>query len=313
MIAIHAVAVIMSDSHLFSVELNAAKSVNWRDQMQMALAIADSFLLRSLLTDCKSAIARPQHIASIAAKVSVPIGANQVADGVLHYQAIKCVLAEPLGIAGMAFSRRALETSRELARVMQHESEMQMLGQKLSLSPTVALLAESGFTPGQIQEILHLAQDSWHKSWWLAIDCQGQFSVPFLRCLRALHYPDGSLILQYKDYFEQDKPTCFASQTEQVLIVAKSEPDGFSDTMRQINQQREGLGIDQAVLVSPYFSLLEAEAFIRQGVSIYSLRKWLLPFQANCADCGCYECPMNAMQNSPVTLCHNFLPISEVL
>jgi hypothetical protein len=298
---------------LFRVDGFPSQSASWREQIQMVLAMAEAPLLRSLLTDCQPPLIEASRIASIAVEVAVPTGEQQISDGVLTYQAISAIPADSVAMTDLPTRLRDLQNSRELAKLVQHESEMQTLGQKLPLAPTVALLAQAGMSPNQIQEILRLSQDSWHKSWWYRVDAQGEFSIPFLRCIRTRHYPDGCVTILYKDYFDQEKPPCFACQPERVLIASKSKADCFSQTLGQINQQRRVLNIDQVVLLVDQISALEAQAFIRQGIRLYSLIKLLLPVVADCAQCDRHECPLHGQENSPVASCYGFLPMSELL
>jgi bacterioferritin-associated ferredoxin len=302
----------MPNNPLFYPANDQVKVGDFRDQIQIALAIADANLLKSLLVDCLPSIIERRHIGSVSTEVGVPVGNQQAADGVLHVEMSKCVLA--------GFPQRAephpaeggwTRTNRELARITQHESEMQTLGQNLSLAPTVSLLSESGFTSAQIEEILRLPRDAWFKSWWYAIDVNGNFSIPFLRHMRTLHYPDGTFTIQYKDFFEQDKPVCFASLSQKVLVLIKPDGQGFGETLRQINYQREALNIRQAILICNMISELEAQAFINQGISVYPAIELILPSRSNCVQCGRKECPMNGAENSLISLCYGFLPESE--
>ncbi|UBF26322.1 hypothetical protein K9N68_33295 [Kovacikia minuta CCNUW1] len=302
----------MPNNPLFYPVNDQVKVEEIRDQIQIALAIADSNLLKSLLTNGIPPLIEGRHIGAITAEVGVPVGNQQAADGVLHVEVSQCILADPPQPAeayppGGGWSRE----NRDLARFTQHESEMQTLGQNLSLAPTVALLSESGFAPKQIEEILRLPRDAWYKSWWNAIDRNGNFSIPFLRHMRTLHYPDGTLTIQYKDFFEQDKPACFANLSQKVLVLIKPDTQGFGETLKQINYQREALEIRSAILICNTISELEAQAFVRQGISIYPAVELILPTQANCVHCGRKECPMNGIENSPIALCYGFLPESE--
>ncbi|MGA7932343.1 MAG: hypothetical protein WCA35_02065 [Kovacikia sp.] len=302
----------MPNNPLFYQVKDQVEVGDFRDQIQIALAIADPHLLRSLLTTCIPAAIERRHIGAISTEVGVPVGNQQAADAILQIEVSKCVLAPPPQSAesqplGGGWSRE----SREMARLTQHESEMQTLGQNLSLAPTVSLLSESGFAPSQIEEILRLPRDAWYKSWWYAIDLHGNFSIPFLRHIRTLHYPDGTFTIQYKDFFEQDKPICFANLSQKVLVLIKPDDQGFGETLKQINYQREVLKIQQAILICNRISELEAQGFIRQGISVYPAVELVLPTQSNCTQCGRKECPMNGIENSPIALCYGFLPESE--
>ncbi|PSB23972.1 hypothetical protein [Stenomitos frigidus] len=302
----------MPTNPLFYPTSDSAQAQNLHDQIQIALAIADRHVLQSLLENCIPSLVKGQHIHTISTQVGVPTGNQQTADGIVHFESKRCRLAAPgeqIELSGMHRSR-TLE-SRALARLTQHESDLQMLGSNLPLALTVSLLAESGFLPEQIEDILHLPYDAWHKSWWYAIDPSGNFTLPFLRQIRTLRFPDGTFTLQYKDFFEQDNPNCFISLAQKVLILIKPDSQGFGETLKQINYQREALGIGQAILICSAISDLEAQGFINQGISVYPAVELILPTQSNCAQCGRKECGMNGVSDSPVALCYGFLPESE--
>lgn len=286
------------------------RAVSVRDQIQMALAIADLNLLQNLLTQCIPAIIPPERMGAIASEVGVPLSDRVIADGILHFEAIQCVLAQVQTQIDHS-ANSATNDSKEVARLTQHESDLQPIAQKLPLAPAIALLAKVGFPPPHIQEILRLPHYAWHKSWWVTLDAEEQFTVPFLRCIRTLHYPDGTLTLQYKDFFEHEKPTCFASLSQKVLVTIRDEAQGFGETLQQLNQQRSALGSNQAILICNTISDLEAQAFIHQGVSLYPAMDLVLPMQANCLDCGRRECLMNGNADSLVASCYGFLVDSE--
>ncbi|MDX2242138.1 MAG: hypothetical protein NW224_15745 [Leptolyngbyaceae cyanobacterium bins.302] len=288
-----------------------ARSLTVRDQIQMALAIADSTLLKSLLTHCLPVVADSSHIGAVTSEVGIPIKDYPSADGILQYEAIRCVLAESRPHLDAPNPRGWTQDSKDLSRMTQHESEMHTLVQNLPLAPAIALLSNAGFQQDQIQDILRLPHYAWHKSWWHAIDPDGNFTIPFLRCIRTFHYPDGTLTLQYKDFFDQVKPDCFTSLPQKVLIVIRSHPQGFAETLQQINRQREALGIPKAVLVCDGLSELEIQAFTRQSISLYPVNDIMLPIQASCEHCGRSECPMNHRVDSPVVMCRGFLVEGE--
>ncbi|MDX2232191.1 MAG: hypothetical protein NW220_21325 [Leptolyngbyaceae cyanobacterium bins.349] len=289
-----------------------ARSLNVRDQIQMALAIADSALLKSLLVHCLPPIADSAHIGTVTSEVGIPVK-EQAADGILQYEAIRCVLAESRPHLDTPTSSGWTRDSKELARMTQHESELHTLVQNLSLAPAIALLTNAGFQQDQIQDILRLPHYAWHKSWWHAIDADGNFTIPFLRCIRTFHYPDGTLTLQYKDFFDQTKPNCFTSLPQKVLVAIRAGAQGFAETLQQINQQREVLGIQKAVLVGTGVSELEIQAFTRQNISLYPGDDLMLPVEASCEHCGRHECPMNHRPDSPVVMCRGFLTDSELM
>lgn len=303
----------MPNHPLFYPLADRIGSANFRDQVQIALAIADPSMLTALLVNAIPPLIEHWHIASITAEIGVPVDNGQSADGIVSFETVQCVLAnsyqpcEPLQQHKGGWNRE----NRELVRLTQHESEMQTLGQNLSLAPLVSLLSASGFTPKQIEEILRLPTDGWHKTWWYAIDVHGNFTIPFLRHIRTLRYPDGTFTIQYKDFFEQDKPPCFTKQSHRALVTIKPDHQGFGETLRQLNYQRTALGIRQSILICNTISELEAQAFINQAVSLYPAIEVTLPTLANCGACGRRECPMNGVEASPVALCLGFLPESE--
>lgn len=302
----------MPSNPLFYPLHDAVRAGDFRDQVQLALAISDANMLKALLANCIPPIADARHIRTISTEIGVPTSHQQAADGILQFEEVKCVLADSQQPVEMhSTSGGWTRESREMAKLTRHESEMQTLGQNLSLAPMVALLAESGFIPRQIEAILRLPHDAWYKSWWYAIDANGHFSIPFLRYMRTLHYPDGTLTIQYKDFFEQDKPTCFTSLAQRVLVVVRPDGQSFGETLKQINYQRESLGIRQVILICNTISEMEARGYINQGVSVYPAVELVLPTRSDCAHCGRKECVMNGRENSPVAMCYGFLPESE--
>ena len=301
----------MVHNPLFHQVNRQVRAVDMRDQIQMALAIADASLLKSLLTNCMPALTEAALIGNITTEVGIPVGEHQSADGILLFESIRCVLAEGFISEISGTRQQQIRASKELARFTQHESEMQTLGQNLSLAPAIALLANAGFAPEQVNEILRLPHYAWHKSWWYAIDADGKFTIPFLRYIRAFHYPDGTITLQYKDFFEHDKPRSFTSEVQKVLIATRPADQGFAETLKHINHQREVLGIQRAMLICNLISELEAQAFMRQGISIYPARDFLTPTQASCIYCDRRECPLNGRSDSPVMQCRGFLIESE--
>ncbi len=300
----------MPHNPLFHPINEKTRVVSGRDQIQMALAIADLTLLQNLVTQCIPAIAQPERIDAIASEVGVPMGDRGAADGILHFEAIHCVLAQVKTQVDSSINS-GTHDSKAVARLTQHESDMQPISQRLSLAPAIALLAKVGFSPLHSQEILRLPHYAWHKSWWLTLDANEQFTIPFLRCIRTLHYPDGTLTLQYKDFFESAKPPCFTSLPQKVLVAIRDESQGFGETLQRLNQQRSALGSKQAILICNTISDLEAQAFIHQGVSLYPALDLVLPMQANCLECARHECLMNGNADSWVASCHGFLVDSE--
>lgn len=288
------------------------RSRHVRDQIQMALAIADSTLLKSLLVNCLPPLAVSDQIGAVTSEVGIPVKDFPAADGILQYEAIHCVLAESRPHLDHSFNSNNRD-HKDLARLTQHESELHTLVQNLPLAPAIALLTNSGFQQDQIQDVLRLPHYAWHKSWWHAIDPDGNFTIPFLRCIRTFHYPDGTLTLQYRDFFDQNKPDCFTSLPQRVLVAIRDSAQGFAETLQHINRQREALGISKTVLVCDRPSELEIQAFARQHISLYPGTDVMLPVQANCQYCGRYECPMNHRHDSPVIMCRGYLDEGELV
>jgi|GEM_PF-446749 len=297
-------------------------TLSLQDQMQIALAVADETSLKSLLVDCVPPLTAAHRISSIKTTVSVPFAAGQgnqslhpaagqmtgqSIDGILQFEEAHCVLiasAEELK-QGIADYTQQYGNDRGYLDLTRCESEMHTLGQSISLSQALALLTHAGFSSRQIQGILHLPQDGWFQSWWYMADAAGEFTVPFLRVLRTLHYPDGTVTLQYKDFFAQQKPPCYMSQSQQVIVLLKNDRS-FSETLTRINLARQQLGIDRVILVGSHLSELEAKAYMNQGVSLYMTRPLSLPTPANCWQCVNSDCPLQGRSDSPVILCRRF-------
>lgn len=267
------------------------------DQVQIALAIADESLLRSLLVNCLPAILPPHQIGTVTAAIGVPIGKKAV-DGVLTVEQIQCILADSIEAGGTTVRRS------DAARSLKCESELQTIGQSISLAQAIAILQQAHFSPTQIEEILHLSSEGWYKSWWYSIDAEGNFTVPFLRQIRTLRYANGRVTLQYKDHFEQDKPLCFRSQTQQVLVEIETEPQSFRQTLEKINYAKAKLNIPAAILICDRLSELEVQGFVSQQISIYSSTAEL-PVQADCQSCAT-DCPLQGHTDSPVIACRQY-------
>ena len=280
-----------------------------RDRVLLALAIADSTLLKSLLFNCTPPIAPPHLIGEIVPKLGVPLGPQQTADGILCFESIHCVLASSQAeVEGeLACSPTDRECKRRaLTRLTQCQSETRTLGQGISLAQALSLLTQTGFSHAQVETILNLSGNARHKSWWYGLDADGNLSVPFMRTLRTLRYTNGSFTLQYKDYFNQEEPPCFRSQEEKVLVEVKPESQGFSETLKKINQAKQQLGIAHAIVICDSVSDLEARGFIRQGISLYASSEIELPVQADCTLCARRDCPMQGLAQSPVITCRCF-------
>jgi hypothetical protein len=279
----------------------------FRDRVQIALAIADSTVLQSLLTDCTPPLATPDRIASIRSSIGIPIEAKKSIDGMIQFEEIHCVLIDsPQEIEqGLADYTQRNGNERGYLDLTRCEAELRDLGLITTLAQAIARLSQSGFSSQQIQAILHLPQEAWHKTWWYMVDEQGEFTIPFRRLMRTQHYLDGRISIQYKDFFAQEKPACFKSQEQKILVEIFSESKGFRKTLEKINYARQQLGVERALLIGDRFSELESQGFISQGISLYAAQEIMLPAQANCAFCAT-PCPLQGRENSPVLTCQEF-------
>jgi bacterioferritin-associated ferredoxin len=296
----------MPNHPLFSPIDPSSATASLYDRVQIALALADSFLLKSILTDCLLPITAPHLIGDIVAEVAAPVG-DRVVDGLLHYEAMRCQLAEHHGeVRYQSDSAGWTRDSHAIARITQCESETHVLANNLGLAPLIALLKNSGFCDSQIEAILHLPQEAWHKSWWYTLDAQQHFTIPFLRTMRTRRYVDGTFMLQYKDYFEEDKPLCFRSQSQRVQVKVKTEHQSFGEVLGQLKAIQGNLGIAHTVLICQTISELEVQAFINQGIHVYPAGELALPLRSRCDRCARQECPMNGLSDSPVAMCYGF-------
>jgi hypothetical protein len=287
----------------------------FHDRVQIALAIADPTLLKSLLTDCLPPIASPHQIGSISSKIGIPVESRKAVDGLIHYEAIRCVLADSTHELEQSVAEYTSRNGdhRGYLDLTQCEAEMLALGTSLTLSQAIALLAQAGFLSQQIEAILHLPQDAWYKSWWFSLDEQGGFTVPFFRLIRTRRYANGTYTIQYKDYFAQDKPPCFQSQQEHVLVEIVTEPHSFRKTLEKINYARQQFGVEKALLICDRLPEMEVQGFISQGISIYAAQELQLPVQADCVHCATADCPMQRRSDSPVLRCQRFCLEPEII
>ncbi len=287
---------------------NRQTAITARDRVQIALAIADENLLKSLLVHCTPALVPPHILGSVTAAVGVPVEAHRTVDGVISYETVDCVLAE----SPAEIEERVAATvdpkllRREFLKLTRCESETCTLGHGLRLAQAIALLERSGFPPEQIDAIINIPTEAWHKSWWYTLDDAGDYTVPFLRLMRTLRYPDGSLTLQYKDYFAQDKPVTFSARQHKVLIEIRTDSHSFRKTLERINLSRSQLGIHRALLIADQLSELEAQAFISQGISVYTANEVVLHTESDCTRCANRDCPLNGSKDSPVMMCRRF-------
>ncbi|MDJ0708207.1 MAG: hypothetical protein QNJ46_33465 [Leptolyngbyaceae cyanobacterium MO_188.B28] len=301
----------MANPVLTLTEFEQQRSHASHDEIQLALAIADEPVLRSLLEDATPIIVPPHRIGSVTAEIGVPgLDVDRAIDGILRFEAIHCVLANTQpndeGSAKIGSQHRL----QDYSYLTRHRSELYTLAQDIPLSQAIALLSQTGFSPEQVKAILYLPNDAWHKSWWYTLDAAGYLTAPFQRFIRTRQYADGAVTIQYKDYYAEERPLCFKSKDHRTPVIIKSEGQGFRETLEKINQAREQLNTPQALLISTTLSGLEAQGFIRQGVSLYTAQTLRLPTSANCARCANLGCPMNSRADSPVMTCAQFSLVS---
>ncbi|MGF1512696.1 MAG: hypothetical protein ACFB5Z_03235 [Elainellaceae cyanobacterium] len=267
------------------------------ERIRLALALADAPVLRSLLSSCTPPLMPPTRIGSVSTRVSVPAG-DLVVDGVIRFEAIQCTLATTDSKPPVdAFS----EPQRRWRR-WRYETPLSTLVREVSGDQAATVLSQAQLSPDQVHTILKLPHQAWHKSWWYS--CRS--SLPFQRYIRCRRYDDGTVTLQYKDYFEQEPPPCFHSQTQQALVVIQNAPQPFGQVLGQINRLRQRLAIQRVILISQTLKATEIEGFIRQNISLYPVLTLANP--VNCAVCSCRDCPLQGQSNSPVTGCDRFSP-----
>lgn len=284
----------------------------WHDRVQIALAIADEGLLKSLLADCTPPIVQPHRIGGIQSTIGVPVASGAVADGTIEFEKTYCVMADSTQLEqGVAEYSRRNGNQRGYLDLLRCETETQVLGQTVSMSHAISLLTHVGFARAQVESILNLPYDAWHKSWWYLADETGEFTIPFLRLLRTRRYADGAYTLQYKDFYAQEQPRCFRSCSQKVLIEIMPEQHEFSATLAKINLARRQMGVDHALLICDHISDLEARGFISQGISLYASHEVALPVHADCLNCATQDCPLRGRANSPVLFCQQFCLTAE--
>lgn len=298
----------MTDSIFSHQVVDRSNTLSWHDRVQIGLGIAEPELLKSLLVNCTPPIAQAHRIRGITSRIGIPLGFGAAVDGVIEFEEEHCRLSE---------SARALEqqvatygqrhgNQRGYVDLTRCESDTQTLGQMIPMSQAIALLTEAGFSSQQIGQILHLSLDAWFKSWWYQADEMGAFTIPFLRLMRARHYADGTVTLQYKDFFAQEQPPCFKSRRQRVLIEILPEIQAFQSTLTKINLERQQTGIQLALVISHQIFDLAAQGLMSQGISLFAAHEIAIPTQANCLSCATPDCPMRGNASSPVLFCRRF-------
>lgn len=282
-------------------------NASWHDRVQIALAIADDAALKSLLLDCTPPIVQPHRLSSVRSAIGVPVSAGLTADGTLEFEEVHCILAPPEELEqGVVNYSRLKGNRRGYLDLIRCETDTQILGHAIPMANAISILTYGGFAAAQIQQILNLPYDGWYKSWWYQVDEQGQFTVPFLRLLRTRRFPDGTVTLQYKDFYAQEQPVCFKSCTHKVLVELLPIDHNFATILNKINQSRQQAQITRALLICDQIPDLEARGFISQHISLYASHQIALPVRADCLHCATGTCPMQGDINSPVLFCQKF-------
>jgi hypothetical protein len=279
-------------------------------EAQLALAVADEAFLKTLLTDCFPAIAHPHEIGAVSVEVGVPLPhrADGSIDGILKFEQITCVLA---GAYADAPPVPEFSSHDHYQAVTQCHSDLSTLAHNLPLPEVVALLSRAGFDSEQVHQILHLPSQAWHKSWWYALDLDGNLTVPFQRLMRTRRFADGTITLQFKDYYGHAPPAGFRSAVTQLPILVHQPQLSFCGNLSLINLARRELQSHPAILMAQGLSELEVEGYIRQNVSLFQQQVVQLPLAANCRSCHQIKCPLHGVDSSPVMACRSFLPLAS--
>lgn len=283
-----------------------------RDRIQVALAIADTDILTSLLTHCQPAISSPHAIGAISSAIGITTHhSKRSADGIIRYESVQCWLP-PTRPANTTLAVDWGWNARDYRRYTQCESGTQVLLENATVAQARSTLMAAGFGRDLAGHVLQLPPTAHYKSWWYALDDAGEFTLPFLRSLRTVRFADGTLTLKYKDYFEDRKPACFYSQPQEVLVEIRPKIQHFGKVLDSINRHRQSLHIDRAVLICDRIDDFDAQGFVSQGISLYPAIDLMLPVRANCATCTRTSCALQGQIDSPVSMCRQFVPSAPV-
>lgn len=241
-----------------------------RHQLEMLLAIASDSQRRSLLTDCTPPIIASPQLGTVELHLGVPNGRGQaIGDGVLVYEEITCQLAWPNLQPG---DRPWLTQNTALTP---RQSALQTLAWRVPLGEAIALLTYGGFPEAQIDHLLHLPWDGWHRSWWYPLTPEGPGPTPFRRHLRVRPHPEGTYILQYQDHYHQVAPPCFRSQWHPVPILIHQPHQSLGEHLLRLHQAQQDSQSTHTLLLASALSPLEETAFNQQGIPQYPIaRLW---------------------------------------
>jgi hypothetical protein len=256
--------------------------------------------MRSLLTACTPAILQPQQLGQVRITIGVPTTAGGLVDGVLDYEQISCRLAETL-------PPELQDGDAAYPSLTRCRGPLHTLGYRINLADAIALLNYGGFQEDQIQRILHLPWDGWHRSWWNTLSPQGRSGLPFQRWFRSRAYGDGTYTLQYRDHYPQDAPLCFRGQWQRIPLAIHQPQQDFGNTLLDLRAAQQALGGETALLLHYGLSALQSEGFMRQGISLYPLQG-NDPTPVACDRCQSLTCPLQGQPDTPVTHCRRFQP-----
>jgi hypothetical protein len=298
----------MLNSPLVSLRHTHGKHVSdYQEKTQLALAVADETFLRELLTESLPAVAHPHEIRALTIDVGMPLPTVDFGrvDALIKFEQVKCVLA---GSTSDVPPQPEFESHSQYQAVTRCHSELSTLAKNISLSVAISLLSKAGFDGQQINQILHLPSQAWHKSWWYSFDFDGNPTVPFHRLIRTRQFADGTYTLQFKDYYPFEKPEEFRSQIKKVAVFADNPCLSFCDILYLVNLARQELSVDHAILLADELSDLEIEGYIRQHVSLFNQYGIQLPLETNCRACNHTSCPLRGTDSSPVMVCRAYTP-----
>lgn len=282
-----------------------------RDRIQIALAIADDTLLRSMLANCQPAIAQSHQIGKITSAICLAAPEHQTVDGIVEYERIECVLPPVQD----ARDREAVDygwNARDYSYYTRYQSDSYILATRITVAEAESLLRSAGFSSSQTRQILSMPPSASYKSWWLSSDAAGRFTHPFLRTIRLTQFSNGTVTLKYKDAFAEFEPPCFHSHAAKVLVEIQPQVTHFATTLARINRNRVHQQVELAILIADKVSSFEAEAFNSQGISLYPDIHLTRALQAHCGTCQNDRCALQGYMDSPVTACRDFLPESSL-
>ncbi|NER00384.1 MAG: hypothetical protein F6K30_27420 [Cyanothece sp. SIO2G6] len=241
----------------------------WINQVKLSLAVMESEQLRVLLLQTDPSPIADKRLGQVSLRLEMPLGSRATADGILRFEVISCRLANPDTVPPSQPMASRFQRHRAMVNQIRCETKLHNLGLNLTLTDAIARLQCALFASSDIQRILQLPYHGWHRSWWEMVDPNHEFSLPFQRLMRSRRYADGTVTLQYKDQFAYLPPPCFRSHSETALLHIQRPDTPFATTLAEINQGREALGLNHAVLIYRHLSKSEYQAFRHQGVRLY--------------------------------------------